>query len=371
MITNDNHVDFIISLSLEEKKSLLYNELKTMSKIYSKIVTNNPYIDGFISATRIINIVNDYNKNLKETNSHSKSLIITASEFFSAKMYQTIGFSCAFYVGNIVASSGFYSLPACFLGAGTTAVIIVASVSTTDDVKSCTKIIVKKTVDLTQKITKKVVPIYVREMIYNCINKPVEQRLKLTYNFCSETINKITHEISSTLYNSWEKIHPEKNTICCKDTDGKIISIDLNKNISTKIYNYCKVGSNCYFPNDIFEQNNFIIGNKYNGTSKFEQTTFNNSTDLNLKISKSCKSLKQFNNSTYSFPSNFMDFTNSLNSIDFLKNDPILTSMHKINSHSIPNYIYNSPDANYKYQSNGIGGGGKIHVNINARFDIY
>ena len=103
---------------------------------------------------------------------------------------------------------------------------------------------------------------------------------------------------------------------------------------------YCNIGTKSCSLDDIFEQNDFIIGSGYNGSSVLEQTKFNNSIDFNVKISNSCKSFKSSKLPTqqYLFSSNFMDFTESIRKINFAKPDPILTQKYKINPYSISDY---------------------------------
>ena len=202
--------------------------------------------------------------------------------------------------------------------------------------KKILKPIVKNTINNTINDIKKIknkLPNHIQDIIYECISQPIEQSLKNTHHLIDEKINIIKDTINKILCENWEKIKPNETIIYCEDLNQNKISISLNKQITTKIYDYCRIGTNNYYEsiNYQFTNNEFMDSNQNLSTFSLKYENFNNN----------------FNSLQYNL--NHFNFIDKINyQINYDKNvlkinrpNSSLLKKHHINPNTIPDYKVN------------------------------
>ena len=215
---------------------------KKLVKIYGKLYEDKVPVIACSKAFKIIGVTQDYNSTLKETKSHTESALVTAAEFAVTKSFEAAGIASAFDAGLGIAASGGFNPYSCAAGAVVFAAGSLATLEVSEEFKEITNKVTKQTIGVVKSGYKKL-PGHVREIIYECVGKPVEDSLKSVHIVGSETIEKVTRTISSGLYDVWDKLKPEPIVICCEDLQQKKVYINLNKQVVTKIYNYCHASS--------------------------------------------------------------------------------------------------------------------------------
>ena len=312
----------------QESEQFDPNELKKgfekPVKLYTMIKSNNKIVRTYTKISNSVNVLKDYKSNLNQTNSHTESAIITGTEFVVTKSTQTMGFVFASEIGLKIAALGGFTLPACLAGTIVGGTTFCLGLEASEQIKSITNNITTHTI----KYASQILPGYIQEIIRECIGEPVEQFLKSAYTFGSESINKITNTISQILYENWDKLKPEQTIVYCEDLDKKKISVELNKQVATRVYNYCQSGLKN------LDEMKFLgcYGSEYSGTSKsaFQFKEFNSKiNDFQTQLNSYDFVSKTTNPTPYELV--LMDFSKS-------RPNPNLITRNKINSNSIPNY---------------------------------
>lgn len=234
-IPNNNKEEF--------KTNILSDIISKPIDIVEETHSDNKIIKFYSKINKITNSYEDYNENLHETKSHINSTILTSAGIVSESISQTYGFALASEVGIGIATVGQFTPPACIAGAIGACVVFVTSLDVSKQVKVITKSIVSETINYSKQIKNKL-PKYIQEIIYECISEPVEKTLGQIYKSSSETIKNVKNTISSILIDSWEKIKPEGTIIYCEDIKQNKIKIELDKQTTIKIWNYCQYGQN-------------------------------------------------------------------------------------------------------------------------------
>lgn len=318
--------------------------------LYSKIEKSNRIINSCAKINKIINVSEDYETNLKETNSHTESTIITGSEFVSSKTIQSASFAVAAEIGLEISAVGGFTPISCAVGALGASLIYLTGLEMAEQTKQITNHVVKNTIQTVKQI-KNELPESIKNIIYECISEPVEQTLKFTYNFGIQTINKVKQTVSSVICENWEKINPNGTIIYCEDLEQNKIEITLDKKISTKIYNYCKISDNnyqipyySYYPlilDDFIGTKTQTFESRYN---KFEEKI--NSFEYQLE--------------NYDFASRVTKHTPYEQLVlDLPKPNSRLITRHHINPNTIPDYRV---QVNISGSGSGGGGGGLTAV---------
>lgn len=328
----------------ESKTNILSDIISKPIDIVEETQKNNKIIKTYSKINKITHCIEDYNENLLKTKSHIDSTILTSAGIVSESIFQTYGFAIASKIGIDIATVGGFTPQACVVGAIGASVVFVASLDVSRQVKTITNIIVSETIEYSIKQKNKL-PKYIQEIIYECISEPVEQNLRQIYKSSSETISMITNTISSILIDGWEKIKPEGTIIYCEDIKQNIIKIELDKQTTTKIWNYCQ-----------YSQNEFEFDNEFANGFANEFTNTN-------KLSS------QFSNSYSNYKNKFDNFQMELSQYNFTEQQSTPYEKIKI---SRPNtslltrtYINPSTIPEYKvscqvYETGGCGGGGAI-----------
>lgn len=215
---------------------------KKLVKIYGKLYKDKVPVIACSKAFKIIGVTQDYNSTLKETKSHTESALVTAAEFAVTKSFEAAGIASAFDAGLGIAASGGFNPYSCGAGTVVFAAGSLATLEVSEEFKEITNKVTKQAIGVVKSGYKKL-PGHIREIIHECIGKPVEDSLKSVHIVGSETIEKVTRTISSGLYDVWDKLKPEPIVICCEDLQQKKVYINLNKQVVTKIYNYCHASS--------------------------------------------------------------------------------------------------------------------------------
>jgi len=312
----------------QESEQFEPNKLKKgfekVIKLTTKIKSNNKIVRTYTKISNPVNVLKDYKSNLNQTNSHTESAIITGTEFVATKSTQTMGFVLASEIGLKIAASGGFTLPACLAGSIVGGTTFYLGLEASEQIKSITNNVTTHTI----KYARQMLPGYIQPIIRECIGEPVEQFLKSAYTLGSESISKIINTISQTLYENWDKLKPEQTIVYCEDLNKKKISIELNKQVATRVFNYCQSGLKNHDEMKCLGR----YGTEYSGTSKsaFQFNEFNSKiNDFQTQLNSYDFVSKTTNPTPYELV--LMDFSKS-------RPNPNLITRNKINSNSIPNY---------------------------------
>jgi hypothetical protein len=330
----------------ESKTNILSDIISKPIDIVEETLQDNKIIKTYSKINKITHCIEDYNENLHETKSYIDSTILTSAGIVSESISQTYGFAIASKIGIDIATVGGFTPQACVIGAIGASVVFVASLDVSRQVKTITNIIVSDTIEYSIKQKNKL-PKYIQEIIYECISEPVEQTLRQIYKSSSETISMITNTISSILIDGWEKIKPEGTIIYCEDIKQNKIKIELDKQTTTKIWNYCQ-----------YSQNEFEFNNEF--ANGFANGFANEFTNTN-------KPSSQFSNSYSNYKNKFDNLQMELSQYNFTEqkstpyekikisrpNTSLLTRTY-INPSTIPEYKVSCQ----VYETSGGGGGG-------------
>jgi len=317
-------------------------------KLISKLKKDNLIANTYTKVNKIISVCEDWDNNFKETNSHTESAIITTTEFVSSKTVQGTSFVLATEVGlGIAATGGFtpVSCAACAIGATLT---YLSGLEAAEQTKQIAKHITTNTIHTIKQINNGL-PGYIKNIIYECVSEPVEQTLKFGYNLSVQTINKIKQTVSAVLYENWEKLTPNSIIIYCSDQNQNKIEISLDKKISTKIYYYCKSGSDNYHISPDYNYYPTVLDDFELGRTKLPNQSFE------AKYNKFEEKINSFEYQleNYDFASQITKQTPYEQLVLTLPrpNSRLITS-HYINPNTIPDYRVNV------HVSGGSGGGG-------------
>lgn len=283
LITNDSKE--------ESKKSIIYDIIEKPIKIIKKIHHDNIIIKYYSKINKIIQYNKDYNKNLHETKSYIDSVILTSSCIFSESISQSYGLAIASEIGLSIAAAGQFTPQACIAGAMISSITFVSSLKVSKQAKSITKSLVSNTINYSKKISNKL-PKYIQEIIYECISEPVKKTLQQIHKSSSDTIRTVTDTVSSILIDNWEKIKPEGTIIYCEDIEQNKIKIELDKQTTIKIWNYCHYGKDD-FEFDYNFANEFVNG--FSNTNKSSSQFSNIYCDYKNKLNNIQLELSQYN----------------------------------------------------------------------------
>lgn len=341
---------------IEEDKSRdsLEKKLKNPLKLYSKIVSDNKLVKYGNKVLKVVDVTNNYNSNLKNTNSHTESTLITTSEYTTSKIVQSYSFVIGSEVGIGVASLGGFTPPACVAGTIVGGVTFITGLEMSDQIKTITNSVATESINAI-KSAKNMLPTYMKELIHECITDPVENSLKFAYDISKETIQKITHTISSVLYENYKNLRPEQTIVYCDDKNKTKISVKLDKTIATKIYNYCKFAEKNFYSDTYFRTS----GSDFMGTSNFE-----------LQYDQFKNNINNFNSQLES--REHFETPYELVAFEFTKTRPNsnLITKHNLNSNSIPNYQITAHLSGEGGSSNMNGIVGVVIIMIHVSFAI-
>lgn len=302
--------------------------------------TNNKVIKKLNKFNTISEFVDDYNEEFKKTKSHVKSTIITGTRFIVNNAIDPIIMAGSIAVGMEVAGVGAFTHPACVAGvvACTTTFIVGSKISENAD--EIAKNISSSTFDFAKEMKNKLSP-NVKKIIYKCVSKPIEKSLETIYEITNKTSEYIKQVVTNVIYDNWNKIEPSGTIIYCSDLNEKKITIELNSNIASKIYNYCNYYSknSNNFAWDNFNSNyepNFG-SNPYTPKSNFANTFQQFSRDLGDFETKLSNLPKTFN---FDLPKNSTsENLTPYEQIKIIRPDTNLLTRTRIDTNSIPNYI--------------------------------
>jgi len=219
-------------------KKSIEKPVKLIFKLKKNLATNT-----ISKVNKIITVSDDYYNNLEKTNSHTEAAIITTAAITSSKTVESASLVLATEVGTGIAAGGGYTPLAIVggvLGAGVT---YLSGLEAAEQTKQLVKNVTTNTLHIVKQI-KNELPGYIKDIIYSCVSNPVEQALKFVYDLSVQSTNKIKQTVSEVLCKNWENLSPNSTIIYCEDLNQNKIEILLDKNISTKIFDYCRTGSN-------------------------------------------------------------------------------------------------------------------------------
>jgi hypothetical protein len=275
-INNTDNIDNIDNISEQ-----IITDAKKTIKCVDKITDGS--IPGLNKVAKIIKydeILNKYNKNLNNTNSHTKSIIITSSQEISKKTTQ---FVPAMEMATIIASSGGYTPYSIACGAITGTIVYLANEKLSEDVSNLVGKTITKTLELTSEYKNKL-PEYVKNTIFEYVSNPIEQSLSSIYTSSREIINNVKQTVTKIICDNYKKMKPSETIIYCNDINKNNIEINLDKIIVTKILNCCNISNYDSDFNLLF--NNYSISTYVdkNFSEKINlKNTFEKSPKLNLE----------------------------------------------------------------------------------------
>lgn len=231
---------------------------------YLKLTKSNKLTNIANKINKSINIYEDYEKEFKKTNKHIDTTSIIIGEKVSSGIVNSANLALSSEIGLSIASSGGFTPLSCIGGAIASTITFCTGLDLNDKIiKPYVKNTMKNTINTIKQI-KNELPENIQDIIYECISHPIEETLKKNHNLIKETIDKIKYTVNSILCENWQKIHPNETIIYCEDLYKNKVSITLNKQISTKIYDYCRIGMNYYDTNYSEFMNNEFINSKQN-----------------------------------------------------------------------------------------------------------
>jgi len=327
-------------------KKSIEKPVKLIFKIKKNLATNT-----ISKVNKIITVSDDYYNNLEKTNSHTEAAIITTAAITSSKTVESASLVLATEVGTGIAAGGGYTPLAIVggvLGAGVT---YLSGLEAAEQTKQLVKNVTTNTLHIVKQI-KNELPGYIKDIIYSCVSNPVEQTLKFVYDLSVQSTNKIKQTVSEVLCKNWENLSPNSTIIYCEDLNQNKIEILLDKNISTKIFDYCRFGSNNNHLSPDYNYYSTVLNDFCLGMTKLPKQSFESK-------------FNEFEEKFYSFEYQLekYDFTSQIATkqtpyeqleTTLPRPNPKLLSRHRIDPNTIPDYKVNV------HVSGGSGGGGEI-----------